>query len=286
MSSDSRFPTVTRFAPSPTGLLHLGHAYSALFAMGQAEQTGGRFLLRIEDIDPERCRTEFEEAIYEDLSWLGLNWEAPVRRQSEHMDEYAKALSTLHEIEILYPCFCTRKDIQSAIHTRHHADLGPDGPLYPGTCRGLSQNERKTRESAGDAFALRLDMDKALTGLSSSLQWNDLAHGKITATPEIFGDVVLARKNTPTSYHLAVTLDDHLQGITLVTRGEDLLSSTHVHRLLQELLGLRTPDYHHHPLLTDSEGRRYAKRDKSLSLKALKDEGKSPEQVRQMAGLE
>ena len=286
MSSDSRNCTITRFAPSPTGLLHLGHAYSALFTKSQAKRTGGRFLLRIEDIDPERCRTEFEDAIYEDLRWLGLNWELPVRRQSEHMDEYAKALSTLQEIEILYPCFCTRKDIQSAIHALHHRDLGPGGPLYPGTCRGLSQVERKARESAGDAFALRLDMGKALKGLSGSLHWNDLAHGKITATPEIFGDVVLARKNTPTSYHLAVTLDDHLQGITLVTRGEDLLPSTHVHRLLQELLGLRAPDYHHHPLLTDDEGRRYAKRDKSLSLKALRDEGKSPDQVRQMAGLE
>jgi glutamyl-Q tRNA(Asp) synthetase len=286
MSSDSRHPTVTRFAPSPTGLLHLGHAYSALFTKERAEQTGGRFLLRIEDIDPERCRTEFEDAIYEDLSWLGLTWEAPVRRQSEHMDEYAKALSTLQEIEVLYPCFCTRKDIQSTIQTHHNTDFGPDGLLYPGTCRGLSQDERKTRESAGEAFALRLDMSKALTGISDSLQWNDLAHGKITATPEIFGDVVLARKNTPTSYHLAVTLDDHLQGITLVTRGEDLLPSTHVHRLLQELLGLHAPSYHHHPLLTDYEGRRYAKRNRSLSLKALRDEGKSPDQVRQMAGLE
>ena len=204
-----------------------------------------------------------------------------MRRQSEHLSEYAKAISTLQEIEVLYPCFCTRKDIKATIHT----NLGPDGPLYPGTCRGLSQKERKTRESNGEAFALRLDIDKALKGLSGSIQWNDLAHGKIIAKPEIFGDVVLARKNTPTSYHLAATLDDHIQGITLVTRGEDLFLSTHVHRLLQELLGLRAPDYHHHPLLTDNEGRRYAKRDRSLSLKALRDEGNSPDQIRQMAGL-
>jgi glutamyl-Q tRNA(Asp) synthetase len=282
MSFDSEYPTVTRFAPSPTGLLHLGHAYSALFAMEKANQTGGRFLLRIEDIDPERCRIEFEDTIYEDLSWLGLTWEMPVRRQSEHLGEYAKAISTLQEIEVLYPCFCTRKDIKATIH----ANFGPDGPLYPGTCRGLSQKECKTRESNGEDFALRLDIVKALKGLSSSIQWNDLAHGKIIAKPEIFGDVVLARKNTPTSYHLAATLDDHIQGITLVTRGEDLFLSTHVHRLLQKLLGLRTPDYHHHPLLTDNEGRRYAKRDRSLSLKALRDDGNSPDQIRQMAGLE
>jgi glutamyl-Q tRNA(Asp) synthetase len=282
MSCDFEYPFVTRFAPSPTGLLHLGHVYSALFATEQAKKTGGRFLLRIEDIDPERCRIEFEDAIYEDLSWLGLTWEMPVRRQSEHLGEYAKAISTLQEIEVLYPCFCTRKDIKSTTHT----NLGPDGPLYPGTCRGLSHEERKTRENNGESFALRLNMSKALKGLSSSIQWYDLAHGKKNATPEIFGDIVLARKNTPTSYHLAATLDDHIQGITLVTRGEDLLLSTHVHRLLQELLGLRTPDYHHHPLLTDNEGRRYAKRDKSLSLRTLRAEGNSPDQIRQMAGLE
>ena len=285
MSNDSSHATVTRFAPSPTGLLHLGHAYSALFAQAQAKQAGGRFLLRIEDIDPGRCRAEFEDAIYEDLSWLGLSWEIPVRRQSDHMNEYAKALKTLQEMELLYPCFCTRKDIQGATQAPHHTGLGPDGPPYPGTCRGLSQDERKAHESAGDAFALRLDMNRALAGLAGALQWNDLAHGKITATPEIFGDVVLARKDTPTSYHLAVTLDDHLQGITLVTRGEDLLPSTHVHRLLLELLGLDVPDYHHHPLLTDGEGRRYAKREKSLTLKALREEGKGPDQVREMAGL-
>ena len=276
---------MTRFAPSPTGLLHVGHAYSALFSQAKAQQAGGRFLLRIEDIDPGRCRAEFEDAIYEDLSWLGLTWETPVRRQSDHMDEYAKALNTLQEMQVLYPCFCTRKDIQGATQAPHHTGLGPDGPLYPGTCRDLSEDERMARESAGDTFALRLNMDKALAGLARTLQWSDLAHGITIATPEIFGDVVLARKDTPTSYHLAVTLDDHLQGITLVTRGEDLLPSTHVHRLLQELLGLEVPEYHHHPLLTDHEGKRYAKRNKSLTLKALREEGKSPDQVRQMTGL-
>lgn len=285
MYDNSKTHTITRFAPSPTGLLHLGHAYSALFAEQKAELTNGRFLLRIEDIDPERCRTKFEESIYEDLSWLGLSWEMPVRRQSEHINEYAQALSTLQEFQILYPCFCTRKDIQGAIHTLQQKDLGPDGSLYPGTCRDLSEDERRTRESNGESFSLRLNMSMALTGLSSSLQWNDLAHGKITATPEIFGDVVLARKDTPTSYHLAATLDDHLQGITLVTRGEDLFPSTHVHRLLQKLLGLHTPDYYHHPLLTDDQGRRYAKRDKSLSLKALRKKGYSADQIKQMTGL-
>jgi glutamyl-Q tRNA(Asp) synthetase len=208
-----------------------------------------------------------------------------VRRQSEHLGEYTRALSTLQDIDLLYPCFCTRKDIQHAIHTLNDTNQGPDGPLYPGTCKGLSQDERKARESNGEAFTLRLDMGKALSKLSNPLQWNDLAHGKFTATPEIFGDVVLARKDTPTSYHLAVTLDDHLQGITLVTRGKDLLPSTHVHRLLQELLGLHAPNYYHHPLLTDNKGRRYAKREKSLSLRDLRSEGNSPDQIREMSGL-
>lgn len=285
MSDDLKTSTVTRFAPSPTGLLHLGHAYSALFAKEKAKNINGRFLLRIEDIDPERCRKKFEDYIYEDLSWLGLSWEMPVRRQSEHLDEYAQALSYLQKLQLLYPCFCTRKDIQGVIHTLQLKDFGPDGPLYPGTCRGLSQDERITRESNGEPFSLRLDMSMALQGLSSSLQWNDLAHGKIKATPEIFGDVVLARKNTPTSYHLAATLDDHLQGITLVTRGQDLFPSTHVHRLLQELLGLRSPDYSHHPLLTDAQGRRYSKKDKSLSIKELRENGYSADQIIQMVGL-
>ncbi|MBH89107.1 MAG: tRNA glutamyl-Q(34) synthetase GluQRS [Magnetovibrio sp.] len=285
MCIDSEHSAITRFAPSPTGFLHLGHAYSALIAKRQAMQTGGRFLLRIEDIDPNRCKTKYEAAIYEDLNWLGLTWEIPVRRQSEHLNEYAKAINTLQAFGFLYPCFCTRKDIQNTNNRDNSIHLGLNAPSCPGICRVLSSKERKIRISNGDSFAMRLDVNKALAGLSSSLHWNDLIHGKISATPEIFGDVVLVRKDIPTSYHLAVTIDDHLQGVTLVTRGEDLFSSTHIHRLLQELLGLNTPDYYHHPLLTDKKGRRYSKRDKSLSIRKLRDEGKGPEQIRQMVGL-
>jgi glutamyl-Q tRNA(Asp) synthetase len=289
MNEESNSPaTVTRFAPSPTGLLHLGHAYSALFAAHCAKQKEGRFFLRIEDIDPGRCRKEFEDAIYEDLNWLGLEWENPVRRQSDHMQDYAGALDTLTTMDVLYPCFCTRKEIQaeieSAQHAPHHPTNGADGPLYPGTCRTLSVDERESHIHEGKAFALRLDMGKALSRLSSPLHWLDLERGEQTATSEIFGDVVLARKDTPTSYHLAVTLDDHLQGISLVTRGEDLLPSTHIHRLLQELLGLDVPHYHHHGLLTGDDGRRLAKRDKPLTLKALREAGNSPEDVRKLAG--
>jgi len=283
-------PSVTRFAPSPTGLLHLGHAFSALFAAGH----GDRFLLRIEDIDAGRCRPQFEDAIYEDLAWLGLEWEQPVRRQSDHMDDYVRALERLDGLGLIYPCFCSRKEIAAEIDAAAHAPhpqagprvglrAEPEGPLYPGTCRELSADERAARERSGVAFALRLDMEKALAHVGRALSWRDRHIGKMTSTPEIFGDVVLARKDTPTSYHLAVTVDDDLQGVTLVTRGDDLMPSTHVHRLLQELLGLATPDYHHHPLLTCNDGRRLAKRDESLTIRALRDAGKSPAEVRHMS---
>jgi glutamyl-Q tRNA(Asp) synthetase len=275
-------PAVTRFAPSPTGYLHLGHAYSALFAAEQANAQGGRFILRIEDIDGTRCRPEFEDAIFEDLEWLGLAWELPVRRQSDHMDDYAEVLEKLTSMGLLYPCFCTRKDIQREIAGAANAPHGPDGPVYPGTCRSLSQTERIQRIESGEAHALRLDM-AAATKRAGSLSWHDRIKGRITATPEVFGDVVLARKDTPTSYHLAVTLDDHLQGISLVTRGTDLFEATHVHRLLQSLLGWSEPSYHHHPLLIGTDGKRYAKRDKSLTIRALREAGKSAEQVRRMA---
>ncbi|MBT3238854.1 MAG: tRNA glutamyl-Q(34) synthetase GluQRS [Rhodospirillaceae bacterium] len=277
--------TVTRFAPSPTGLLHLGHAFSALFAA----RNGDRLLLRMEDIDGGRCRAEFEDAIHEDLNWLGLEWEQPVRRQSEHMDDYSAALGQLDGIGLLYPCFCTRKEIATEIAAAAHAphpNDGPDGPLYPGICQNLSADERTQRKDNGEAFALRLNMKKALTQITAPLHWHDREAGKTTATPEIFGDVVLARKDTPTSYHLAVTVDDALQGVTLVTRGLDLMPSSHVHRLLQELLGLPTPKYHHHRLLTSDAGQRLAKRDKSLTLRALRQAGKSPDEVRKMAGID
>ena len=272
-------PIVTRFAPSPTGYLHLGHAYSALFAAEAARQAGGRFILRIEDIDGTRCRPEFEDAIFEDLAWLGLNWETPVRRQSDHMADYAAALGRLDEMGLLYPCFCTRRDIQSEIAGAANAPHGPDGPVYPGTCRCLSPDERRRRIADGEPHALRLDVAAALQR-TGPLAWQDRDAGTVEARPEIFGDVVLARKDTPTSYHLAVTLDDDLQGVTLVTRGTDLFEATHIHRLLQSLLGLRTPAYHHHGLLVGEDGKRFAKRDMSLTLRSLREGGTTPEEVR------
>ncbi len=277
--------TVTRFAPSPTGFLHLGHAYSALFAA----EKGDRFLLRIEDIDPGRCRAEFEQAISDDLAWLGLSWEQPVRRQSEHMADYANALSRLDEMGLLYPCFCTRKDIMREIeeagHAPHDIPNGPDGPIYPGTCRALDPGERAERLQVGEAHALRLNMTAA-TKLTGPLAWVDHERGEQPATPEIFGDVVLARKDTPTSYHLSVTVDDHLQGITLVTRGEDLFSASHIHCLLQALLDLDRPEYYHHPLLLDEAGKRFAKRDKASTLHDLRLSGETPEAIRKRLGFD
>ncbi|NIY76513.1 tRNA glutamyl-Q(34) synthetase GluQRS [Thalassospira sp. HF15] len=263
---------ITRFAPSPTGYLHLGHAASALFSAKQAGPNG-RFLLRIEDIDQTRCRPEYLEAIYEDLAWLGLEWETPVRVQSDHFTDYQAILDRLSDMELLYPCFCTRKDIQAEIARIDNAPHGPDGALYPGTCRHCSVTERQDRIAAGESYALRLDMTAAIRRVGKELTWFDRAAGQQVATPEIFGDVVLARKDTPTSYHISVTHDDDLQGISLVTRGEDLFFASHLHRLLQELLGYDVPEYHHHRLLTGPDGKRFAKRDKSKTLRSMREEG-------------
>ena len=275
---------VTRFAPSPTGLLHLGHAHSALFAWTLAKRHGGRFLLRIEDIDGPRCRPEFEEAILEDLAWLGLDWESPVLRQSDRLPIYWTALDRLEDRGLVYPCFCTRKEIQAEIAQAPSAPHGPDGPLYPGTCRLLTAETQESRISAGDSFALRLDAAKAQEAVGT-LTWNDVAHGVQTACPERHGDVVLARKDIATSYHLSVVLDDAEQGVSLVTRGEDLFPATHVHRLLQALLGLPIPRWHHHGLITDSSGERLAKRNDALSIRALRETGKTPAEVRALAGF-
>ncbi|OIQ98435.1 glutamate--tRNA ligase [mine drainage metagenome] len=274
---------VTRFAPSPTGHLHLGHAHSALFAARQAG-TGGRFLLRIEDIDPLRCRPAFIAAIAEDLAWLGLTWPQPVRRQSDHLADYAAALKRLEGLGLLYPCFCTRADIAREIEQSGHAPHGPDGPLYPGLCRALPAAEAAARQAAGQPCALRLHMAKALA-LAGPLRWHDLDQGWQTAQPDLFGDIVLARKDVPASYHLAVTVDDALQGITLVTRGQDLFEASHVHRLLQALLNLPVPQWRHHSLLRDEHGKRYAKRDNALTLRSFREAGKTPAEVRALAGF-
>ena len=262
--------TITRFAPSPNGFLHLGHAYSALVGWRAVQKSGGRFLLRIEDIDLGRARPEFEQAIYDDLDWLGLTWETPVRRQSEHFDDYQAALDRLTAMGLTYPCFCTRKDIAAEIARSKAAPHGPDGYLYPGICRGLSDDERAAQIDAGTPFAVRLDVTAALKRVGTPLTWTDQRHGTITATPEALGDVVLARKDVPTSYHLAVTVDDALQGVTLVTRGDDLFHATHIHRLLQALLELPVPAYHHHRLIRDADGTRLAKRAGSPALKDLR----------------
>jgi glutamyl-Q tRNA(Asp) synthetase len=281
MAAPASSGETTRFAPSPTGLLHVGHAASARFA-ALAAGAGGRFILRIEDIDQTRCRPEFEAAIYEDLAWLGLSWETPVRRQSEHFEDYKSELDALEGHGLLYPCFCTRADIEREIagasSAPHLNAMGPEGPVYPGTCRQLSRAEQQRRKDEGTPYALRLRMDEAMSG-AGPLKWTDTARGSQEATPEIFGDVVLGRKDTPASYHLSCTVDDARQGITLVTRGEDLFTATHVHRLLQALLSLPTPHYAHHPLVTDAAGKKFSKRDKAVTLRALRESGMAAQEL-------
>lgn len=264
---------VTRFAPSPTGWLHLGHVFAAREAWRAAKEAGGRFLVRLEDIDGTRVRPEYEAGIFEDLAWLGMAWEEPVRKQSEHWGDYQEALGRLEGMGLLYPCFCTRKAIQEEVARMGQAPHGPDGVLYPGTCRGLSVGEREERMAGGEGYALRLDVAKAVARVGRELRWRDLGRGEMVARPEVFGDVVLARKEVPTSYHLAVVVDDALQGVTLVTRGEDLFEATHVHRLLQALLGLPVPEWRHHRLILDEKGKRLAKRDEARSVRSLREAG-------------
>jgi glutamyl-Q tRNA(Asp) synthetase len=275
---------VTRFAPSPTGHLHLGHAFSALFAWRRAREADGRFLLRLEDIDPGRCRPEFAAAILEDLAWLGLDWDGEVRVQSQHLTEYRAVLDDLAARALLYPCFCTRADIQREMERSAAAMHTPDGTaLYPGTCRNLSQDERTARMGAGERHAFRLDMRRALACVDEALCFEEEGERIVACRPETFGDVVLARKDAPASYHLCVTNDDAAQGVTLVTRGADLKPATHLHRLLQVLMGWPAPIYSHHRLVTDGLGRRLAKRDRAASLRELRAEGRSPAEVRALA---
>lgn len=264
---------VTRFAPSPTGHLHKGHAYSALSAFSLAKARGGRFILRIEDIDPTRCRAGNTAQIFNDLAWLGLEWETPVRIQSEHRDDFAAAARHLNDRGLLYPCFCTRNDILREIERAGYAPHGSEAPLYPGTCRALSTDERAARLAAGSPHALRLDLEKALAETGPDLTWPDSLHGIQQAKPELLGDAVLVRKDIGTSYHLAVVHDDALQGITDIVRGVDLFEATHLHSILQSLFGFPVPIYHHHPLLADPEGKRLAKRDLAITLKTLRESG-------------
>ncbi|TCH99382.1 tRNA glutamyl-Q(34) synthetase GluQRS [Roseococcus sp. SYP-B2431] len=268
--------SVTRFAPSPTGLLHLGHAHAALFA----RRTGARCLLRIEDIDAGRCRPEFAAALIEDLAWLGLEWDGTPRVQSRHFIDYRRTLDALAGRGLLYPCFCTRGDIASAIAAQH----GVPAHSYPGTCRGMPRGEAEARIARGDAHALRLDVARALAA-TGPLAFTDLIQGPRRCAPEAQGDVVLARKDTPVSYHLCVTHDDALQGVTLVTRGEDLLEATDIHRLLQALMGWPEPLYAHHALILGPDGKRLAKRDRAPTLRALRTAGHRPDEVRAMAGF-
>ncbi len=282
-------PGSTRFAPSPSGYLHLGHAFAALFA-ARAAGRGGRFLLRLEDIDGSRARPAFEAAIFEDLAWLGLAWETPVWRQSERLAAYATALEQLKARGLLYPCFCTRKEIAAEIARAGAAPHGPAEAAYPGICRDLSATERAERLAAGVPYALRLDLEQALSAAESqhggSLTWHDRGRGDQPCDPRPQGDVVLARKDIATSYHLAVVVDDAAQGITLVTRGADLFEASHVHRLLQALLDLPVPEYHHHRLITDDSGARLAKRSDALAIRHLRQEGLSPQDVIAMTGFE
>ncbi|HYA05818.1 MAG TPA: tRNA glutamyl-Q(34) synthetase GluQRS [Xanthobacteraceae bacterium] len=288
------YSRILRFAPSPNGYLHLGHAYSALLNHDMARELGGRLLLRIEDIDAERCRTEYEDAIYQDLRWLGVSWAEPARRQSEHADDYAAAIAELEAQGLLYPSFESRRELAELV-----ADLDregpwprdPDGvPIYPGRARKMSAAERRRRRAAGEPFALRLAIDAAVARVGA-LGWTETGAGphgqtgRVTAAPQLWGDVVLARKDLPASYHIAVVVDDALQGVTDVVRGQDLFWSTSIHRLLQALLGLPEPAYHHHKLILDDDGRKLSKSTKSTGLRELRAAGATAVDIRRMVGL-
>ena len=287
-------PPVFRFAPSPNGYLHLGHAFSALLNFDLARASGGRLLLRIEDIDPTRCRPEYEEAIYQDLAWLGISWEAPVRRQSEHLDAYRKTLDRLAAQGLIYPGFESRADIAKLVRQREAQGPWPRDPdgasLYPGEAKLLSEDARAGLVESGVPYALRLDMSAAIAR-AGELSWAECGEGpngetgRLVAAPQVWGDVVLARKETPTSYHLSVVVDDALQGVTDVVRGADLFHATSVHRLLQQLLGLPEPVYRHHRLICDEAGHKLAKSTRSTALRELRAQGATAADIRTLIGL-
>ncbi|MEX0954168.1 MAG: tRNA glutamyl-Q(34) synthetase GluQRS [Rhizobiaceae bacterium] len=287
---------VFRFAPSPNGALHLGHAYSAMLNHDLAQEEDGRFLLRIEDIDTGRSNPQFEQSIFDDLAWLGLAWEETVRRQSDHFDDYRAALDSLTDEGLAYPAFMSRTEMRGYV-AEAEADgtswpLDPDGaPLPPPLDRERSESERQQRISDGEPYAWRLDMNAAAAHVGQRLFWEETGEGPsgesgaVSADPAAWGDVVIARKEAPTSYHLAVVVDDALQGITHVVRGRDLFHATSVHRLLQELLGLTPPAYHHHRLILDVDGRKLSKRWRDSGLAALREAGTTPADIRRMVGL-
>jgi glutamyl-Q tRNA(Asp) synthetase len=288
---------VFRFAPSPNGDLHLGHAYSAMLNFAMARETGGRFLLRIEDIDIGRCRREYEDAILRDLAWLGLEWEEPVRRQSDHFEDYAEALDRLIDADLAYPAFMSRGEIRAHIASTEDGGMSwprdPDGvALYPGIDRDLPRAERRRRIAEGEAYSWRLDIETAVARAGRSLSWFDDGagpdgqSGAIMADAAAWGDVVIARRDVPTSYHLAVVVDDALQGITHVVRGRDLFHATSVQRLLQELLGLSAPVYMHHDLILGDDGRKLSKSRQDTALSALRAAGMRPADIARMVGLE
>ena len=270
---------IARFAPSPTGPLHLGHAYAAVFAYELAMEKGGRFLLRFEDIDVTRVRNQYYLAIERDLAWLGIHWDGTPIRQKDRLSAYTVSLQKLKSLHVVYPCFCTRREIQQELKYMINAPHGSEGEtIYPGTCRDLTPTERAERIGQGQAHCWRLDARRAID-LTGPLVFEDQIKGRLAVDPLLLGDVVLARKDIATSYHLAVVTDDHFQGVTDVTRGEDLLSSTHVHRILLSLLGLAVPVYHHHRLIVDEADKRLAKRDDAVSLATLRDQGKKREDI-------
>jgi len=277
---------VTRFAPSPTGFLHLGHAYAAWLA----REAGERFLLRIEDLDASRCRETFVTALVEDLAWLGVAWDEPVLRQSQRFSLYRKYLAKLEAMQVLYPCFCTRKEIAHEIARSAEAPQGADGTLYPGICKRLAPAMREAKIKSGVPYALRLDVEKAaaLAGPLTLIEHGEgpgQQRGFLAATPSLFGDIVLSRKDMPASYHLAVVADDAESGVTLVTRGNDLFAASHVQRLIQALLGLPAPAYAHHKLILDEDGRKFSKRNKGVTLRSLRQSGVSPDEIRRRLGL-
>ena len=287
-------PPVFRFAPSPNGYLHLGHAYSALLNFELARASGGRLLLRIEDIDPTRCRPEYEDAIYEDLAWLGIAWENPVRRQSEHLEDYRVALAQLSARGLIYPSFESRTEIAKLVAEREASGpwpRDPDGaPLYPGAAKLLPEVERTRLIQSGAPYALRLDVSAAIAQ-AGALSWSEAGEGPngetgvVAAQPQAWGDVILARKETPTSYHLSVVIDDALQGVTNVVRGSDLFHATAVHRLLQRLLGLREPAYRHHRLIRDESGHKLSKSTRATGLRELRAAGAVPADIRRFVNI-